>query len=238
MSEMNQDKEAILRRLKKLLAMATDGRGNEAEAANAMRMAQKMMAAHGITEGALISEEVGEFEYGSTKAKTPPPWEGQLLSQLCRAFGARCYWSPGVGPKGARSKGHWVVIGHKPQLEMIRYAFDVVRRQPISARAAHVATLPEYWTRPRKATAGDEFGLGFVEALKSKITTYADQDERIKAEVDKRITDRTGGRVIRHAQSSYAGMNGDARGAGAAAGASASLHRATTGRAETLKIGG
>lgn len=231
-TEVNMD--AIMRRLKKLLALAMDPAAAPGEAENAMRMAQKLMAAHGVTDGAIASSEIDEFRYQSTKAATPPPWEGALLAQLARAFGSRCYWEPGRGFRGARDKGYWVVLAHKPQLEMIQYAFDVLRRQLISERAKFVATLPAHWTRPRKADEGDTFGMAFIRKLSEKISAYADQPEAVTRALEARIRERTGGHVLKRRN-----LNGSwaATEAGAAAGAKASLHRATGGRPETLKIG-
>ncbi len=243
MSEMNNgkedgkatDPEAVMRRLKKLLALAMDPAAAPGEAENAMRMAQKLMAAHGISDGAIASSEIDEFRYQSTKAATPPPWEGALLSQLSRVFGSRCYWESGRGFKGARDKGYWVVLAHKPKLEMIQYAFDVLRRQLIASRAKHVATLPDYWTRPRKAAEGDAFGLAFIEALSKKISEYADQDQRITDALAARIEERCGGGRLKYRPISATEAS---RQAGAAAGANANLHRATSGSAGFVKIGG
>lgn len=226
--------EGALRRLKKLLAMAMDGRGNPAEAENAMRMAQKLMAAHGLTEGALAEAEVDEFSYTSTKAAKPPPWEGELLRQLRRAFGTRHYWSSGKGPRGARSKGNWVVVGEKNKLELVRYAFDVIRRQLIKERSAFVTTLPVYYTRPRKALEADAFGLSFVDALSKKISDFSGQDPNVAAAIDKRITDACGGRKVSSAKVIY---TSNAMSAGQAAGANANLHRPMHGAAAQLKIG-
>ena len=139
-TEVNMD--SVMRRLKKCLALAMNPAAAPGEAKNAMRMAQKLMAAHKITDGAIASSEIDEFRYQSTKAATPPPWEGSLLSMLARAFGSRCYWEGGRGYKGMRDKGYWVVLAHKPQLEMIQYAFDVIRRQLIKARASMLRSEP------------------------------------------------------------------------------------------------
>lgn len=225
--------ESVMRRLKKLLALAMDPAAAPGEAENAMRMAQKLMATHQITDGAIASSEIDEFRYQSTKAVTPPPWEGALLSTLARAFGSRCYWEPGRGFRGMRDKGYWVVLAHKPQLEMIHYAFDVIRRQLIKARGEHVATLSDYYTRPRKAAEGDAFGMAFIETLSGKIMTYADQDEKIKAALADKLAERTGGNKLR---SKHIAASAASRLAGAAAGASASLHRAASGSAGHLKI--
>lgn len=222
--------DGVMRRLKKLLAMAMDGRGNPAEAENAMRMAQKLMAAHGITEGGVAASEVDEFSYQSTKAAVPSPWESALLRCLGRAFGCKHYWVGGRGMKGARDKGHWHVVAAKHQLELIRYAFDVVRRQMIKARAEFVATLPDYYTRPRKAAEGDAFGLAFVDALDKKILALADQDPLVAKAIDEHVLRICGGNTVKRS-ATIAWTSGAAE-AGAAAGAKASIHRPMNGAGE------
>jgi len=231
----NVNMESVMRRLKKLLALATDPAAAPGEAENAMRMAQKLMVAHAITDGAIASSEIDQFRYQSTKAKTPPPWEGGLLSTLAKAFGSRCYWEPGRGFKGARDKGYWVVLAHKPQLEMIQYAFDVLRRQLIKARSEFVATLPAYMTRPRKADEGDAFGLGFIRALDAKIIAYSDQPEAVTKALEAKINEICDGKTIKN-RNLRAGESAHA--AGKEAGSKASLHRATGGSAGHLRIGG
>ena len=226
--------EGTMRRLKKLLALAMDSAAAPGEAENAMRMAQNLMRKHGVTDGAIASSEIDEFKYQSSKAKSPPPWEAKLLAQLSRAFGSRCYWDPGRGPKGYREKGYWHVLAHKPQLEMIQYAFDVLRRQLIASRSKYVATLPSYLTRPEKAREGDRFGLAFIEALSAKISTYSDQDAAITKALSERVAEVCGGNKIKQRP---IGWSAEAANAGAAAGAQANLPRGTGGEVR-LKIGG
>jgi Protein of unknown function (DUF2786) len=218
---MTQHDEGTMRRLKKLLTLASDPAAAPGEAANAMRMAQNLMAKFNITDGAIASSEIGEFELRSTKTATPPPWEGALLGNLCRAFGARNYWCrAGVGTKGV---GSWVVLAHKPQLEMIQYAFEVLRRQLVKQRTAFIATLPPYWTRPQKAQEGDAFGLGFVASLSKKIAVYAEPDAAVRQALDAKIEEVTGGKTFDYKPTRSAT---DAATRGAQAGAAADVHRA------------
>lgn len=226
--------ESTMRRLKKLMALAADSAAAPGEAANAMRMAQALMAKYNVTEGAVVSSEIEEFSYKSTKAVSPPPWEGRLIAELCRAFGARCYWSGGAGFRGFRDKGHWHVLAEKRQLLLIQYAFDVIRRQLIRDRAKFVATLPEWMTRPRKAAEGDAFGLAYVKQLSKKISTFSGQDERVTRALEAKITEICGGNKLKNR---VPNASDAARQAGAAAGAGANLHRPMSGAAERLKIG-
>lgn len=222
---------AVLRRLQKLLAMASDGRGNPAEAENAMRMAQKLMAAHGITTGALAADQIGEIAYVSSKTKNPPPYETALLYLLRKAFGCRHYWSPSYQHRGL---GQWHIVAPKAQLELVRYAFDVVRRQLLKARAAYVATLPDHLSRMRKAAEGDAFGIAFVEALSNKVLALADVAPEIEQALEDRVQAVCKGHVGNPAKN--LAFTHNALSAGREAGAQASLHRPMSGGRETLKL--
>lgn len=229
---MNTPDEATLRRLKKLLAMAMDGRGNQAEAENAMRMAQKLMAAHGLTEGALAASEVGETAYVSSKTKIPPPYESAILRVLKKAFGIRHYWTPSHVHRGC---GSWHIVAPKHQLELVRYTFDVVRRQLLKARATFVATLPAHQGRMEKAAQGDAFGIAFVEELEKKILDFANLDPAIEQALEAHVDRICGGNKVK--RTSKVTWTHGAVEAGRAAGTQATLHRPMGGRAETLKIG-
>ena len=222
-----------MRRLKKLLALAGDGAAAPGEAANAMRMAQALMAKYNINETTLASAEIAEEYLPSSKATSPPPWEAKLLAELARAFGARILWNYGVGPKGSRSKGAWTLLAVKPQAELIKYAAEVLRRQLLKARAAYIKTQPDYWTRPRKAADADLFGLSYVTALSGKISTFANPEPVEKA-LQLRFEQLSNGGKVKMPR-----VTGTDRAAqlGAEAGAQANLHRPMQGREALKQIG-
>jgi hypothetical protein len=180
-----QAPENVMRRLKAMLALASDPAAAPGEAENAMRMAQNLMRKYGVTDGAIAQEQIGEFMFKSTKATEPPVWESWLMQEIARAFGARVLWASGRGLLGARDKGHFIVLAPKPHLDMMKYAFELLRKQLVKKRAAFITTLPSYLTRPAKAQEADTFGVGFVENLATKISDYAG-DETVKAALDKR----------------------------------------------------
>lgn len=216
------DMDSVMRRLKKLLALATDPAAAPGEAENAMRMAQNLMKKHKVSNAEMASSEIGEHMTQSTKATTPPPYESALLWELCRGFGAKHYWTPGRGPKGMRDKGYWYIVAEKSNLELIKYAYEVVMRQLTSSRSKYVAGLPEYWTRPRKAADGDAFGMAFVSALSKKIVDFTGQDPLIATAIATRVQDVTQGRVAKRVEIKW---SSEAIIKGKEAGEKASLHR-------------
>jgi hypothetical protein len=84
------NKEAVLRRIQKLLAIAADDRANPNEAASAAGMAEKIMRKYQIEQSEVImtslkagddlgmSESVASAKTNGTKVKIVPPWAGML----------------------------------------------------------------------------------------------------------------------------------------------------------------
>lgn len=219
------DMDSVMRRLKKLLALATDSAAAPGEAENAMRMAQSLMKKHKVTNLGMAQSEIGEHMTQSSKATTPPPYESALLWELGRGFGAKHYWQPGRGPKGMRDKGYWFIVAEKGNLDLIKYAYEVVMRQLVAARSKYVAELPAHWTRPRKAADGDAFAMAFVSALRKKITDFTGQDPLIQQAIASSIQAATGGRVLERPEIKWSDA---AIIKGKEAGEKASLHRSVS----------
>lgn len=67
-NERNERRQRMLEKVRKLLAMGRDGRGNENEQETAMRQANKIMAEFGIAEAEcdLSAIDAGEMSFGET----------------------------------------------------------------------------------------------------------------------------------------------------------------------------
>jgi hypothetical protein len=183
--------EDILRKIKKCLALASSPVAGEAEAA--MRQAQKLMAMHGVTDGAMARNEITAKHLQGTRGINPTPWETSLAFMCCRAFGAKLLWSK--GPKGGKTNadnGWWTFIAPKSNVELIVYTFTVLSRQVLKARSQFLTDNEwrfEDLTRVKKAAA---FCEGFVHRLGKKVGD-AMLDPRVKQAMDdwtKEISDR------------------------------------------------
>lgn len=107
MSERDERKQAMLTKVRKLLNMARDGRGNEHESEIAMRQANRIMAEYGIEEAEadISALDAGEFVYGEAQCgpdgrapeqgkiyRTMPGYAGVLavgVAKFCDAIIAR-----------------------------------------------------------------------------------------------------------------------------------------------------
>ena len=116
------ERDDAMRKVRKLLAIATDGRGNLNEAEAAMRQAQAMMRQHGIDEaeatladaasGAnMVREDHSPYAYSATDVPTKvPSWVGVVAVGVARLAEVRldvCHNRGGPNP-GARVRfsGH------------------------------------------------------------------------------------------------------------------------------------
>lgn len=207
--------EDAMRKIRKCLALASSS--NQAEAAAAMRQAQKLMDMHGVTEGALDRAAVKASYIRGKAGAAPSEWENRLVWLCCHAFGGKPLWSK--GPKGGKTdadNGWWTFLAEGERAELIKYAYAVLVRQVLAARAKRSA----------------EWHIG----LSHKVAPHA-LDDRARAALDAAIDDTktkdAPNAKIREAAWASAG----AILAGAADGKKASFYAAAKGREVQLKLG-
>lgn len=147
----------ILRKIKKCLALSESSEPHEAEAA--LRQAQKLMEAHGISQVDLQLSAIGETRLRSMVSATKvSSWEHRLMKLVADAFGCHLLWIRGNSHASTAEHvfGKWVIVGLATQVPIAEYAAQVLMRKLVKARAAHVASLPEWYARapirPRRPT--------------------------------------------------------------------------------------
>lgn len=168
---MDTNRMKILAKIKKLMAMT--GSPEPAEAATALRMMQKLMAQHGLTEA-----DVATAEFAATKLKSKTSvtklkvWELALVRLLTRAFGCDVMWIDGNST--LRIMASYVLIGPIGQLELCRHGLIVLQRQLLSARAKYARTLDaRIMGRSRVTMQADSFALGWVMAVEKMVHEFA-----------------------------------------------------------------
>ena len=226
---MSNIDDKILSKIKKCLALSQSP--EPAEAAAALRQAQKMMEMHGITQADLGRADIGRAEVKSkASVSRVKDWELKLLNLVAKAFGCRLLWmesssySPDV-------YGRYVLIGLKTQTELAQYTADVLQRKLIKARAAFVTGLPGYMNRGEKTVEADGFCHGWVKAIGATVHEFALTPET-KALIDGRVNELSKGRAsVQRRQAGSMGLN-----AGYAAGSNESIHR-PVGARQNLMLG-
>lgn len=158
------DKQKVLEKIKKCLALGESA--NEHEAAQAIRQAQILMGKYGISEMDVELSAVSEKGVGC--AATLPNWHQVLISRCAKAFGVGCYMNREWGLAEARFFG----IGIKP--ELAAYAYEVLLRQLKKERREYIKTELKAVRLPRNKTArADQFCTGWVYAIAQKVKEFA-----------------------------------------------------------------
>ena len=164
-NERNERRQRMLEKVRKLLAMANDGRGNENEAEIAMRQANRIMAEYGIDEAEadMSAIDAGDMVYGEAQctpdgkapepgkvARSFPNWAGVL------AIGVSAF-TDSVVIRRTTSAGQVLVFqGEKNDVLLARWLFGVLvhsinaeqklsgwtkRGESVAFRGAAAATL-------------------------------------------------------------------------------------------------
>lgn len=160
---MNRDQAA--EKIKKCLQLAKSAEAHEAAAA--MRQAQKLMTEFGLGEADVELLDVGEarIKAGGLRLQA---WETTLAGIVAEAFGCAIYSSINIF-----DERKWVFVGVKPGNDIAAYAFDVLRRQCVRLRAAHVSAQPRNCKPSTKTARGDTFAMAWVHAVEALVERFA-----------------------------------------------------------------
>jgi hypothetical protein len=172
----NLDK--IKDKIKKLFALSKSP--NASEAALALEMAQKLMAEYGVK-----LNDVGEFEIAEERIEGnsgvhPPRHEIYLAGQIAKAFG--CQSAYGVARRIPKSfyghdytdpkYGH-IFVGLEHRVKIASFIADVLLRKLKKARNEYMRKLSRVRLRANKIKRADDFCLGWVHTVVSKLHEFA-----------------------------------------------------------------
>jgi hypothetical protein len=227
------DKEKIIGKIRKCLALAASS--NEHEAAAAMRQAQKLMEMHNVEHTELLAAGATECAAHAGATKTPATWENNLAMTVSDAFGCRLLF------QGSWGGGKWKFIGTGARPEIAQYAFSVLFRQLRRSRASFIKEKCKRLKPSSKTRRADLYCMAWTNAVASKaqamsispeeaevLDAYMLQQYPETAELKSR--DRTQGRKL-------SSNDWNAYAHGAAAGRNAQLNHGVSGSACPALIG-
>lgn len=174
MSERNK----ILAKIKKCLALSSSSNEHEAEAA--LRQARALMEKHGIDDDDMLAYEASEQRAKSGAKTKPVSYENSLACKVADAFGCRIIF---ITAPLWNSQGHWSFIGCGVAPEIASYAFQVLYRQCKRARTEHINTKLKRCKTATKTRRADLFCEGWMYAVSGKIAALA-ENERQTAAID------------------------------------------------------
>lgn len=170
---MSPDREAIIAKIKKCLALAKSS--NEHEAAIALRQAQRLMQQHGITDFDVETAEIQEEATKAGASSEPSRWECGLATRVSRAFDCEVFLAVDY------PVGKWTFVGAAPAAEIARYAFEVMFRQVKRARSGYIKSTLKRCGPTSRTRRADLFCEGWVVAATALIEAFAGSEaQRVK----------------------------------------------------------
>ena len=167
--------EKILDKIKKCLALARSA--NEHEAAAALRQAQKLMEAHGISDQDVLASQASETGAKAGAVTKPAEWEAALAGRIASAFGCELVFS-----RRTWTTAEWRFIGAGASPEVASYAFQVLLRQARTARSAYIGTALKRIRKPAtKTVRADLFCEGWVLTATSTVTAWTHTDAQAES---------------------------------------------------------
>lgn len=228
------NRDNILEKIRKCMALANSG--NEHEAAAALRQARKLMEMHQVSQAEMLAVGVNEAPAKAGVISRPPSWENQLAGFIAHVFGCRVIF------RESFVQSSWVFVGLPPANEVAAYSFEVLYRQAKKARQEFMAQHLKRFKKANKVRRADLFSEGWVRSAcrsVSPLTPAEGAEEAIRAYMDLKHTnlgkletvDRNKGRSL--SEKDAAALD-----AGLSAGRHAQLHKGVGTGAEPLMLGG
>jgi len=148
------DRENIMEKIRKCLAMAKSAEGNEAE--TALRQARKLMEAYQVSHAEMLAIDIKEHSVKAGVISRPSIWESDLASGIAHVFGCRLLF------RGGWDCSFWVFIGLPPSNEVAAYSFEVLFRQAKKARSQFMGESLKRFKKANKVRRADLFSEGWV----------------------------------------------------------------------------
>lgn len=168
---MSRDRNDLLARIKKCLALGKSS--NPHEAAAAMRQAKKLMEMAGVTVEDVALAGITDVNL-DLPSKTLPRWHHVLISIVASGFGCECMMT-----RSFFGEPFVHFIGTAARVEVASYAYTVLRRQIMGARKIFIAGLSKNCKTRSKTLRADSYCEGFVLALRGKVQALTlPEDER------------------------------------------------------------
>lgn len=220
----------VLDKIKKCLALSQSS--EPAEAAAALRQAQKLMAIHGVSQADLGRADLGQADVKSkVSVSRLKDWELRLIQLIARAFGCKLLWLRSSS-YSTDVYGRYTLIGLKAQVQLAQYTCEVLQRRLLKARNNFVQTLPAYYYRRDKTRQADGFCHGWVDAISRTVHDFALPEatqQLIEAEL---ASQTTGEAKVQERPGMAAGYE-----AGREQGADESIHSPVANRDPVLALG-
>jgi NifU-like protein involved in Fe-S cluster formation len=167
-----------LEKIKKCLEMAKSKTSNPHEAETALRQAHKLMEMYNLEVGDVLASMAGEHPILAGSEGSPPVWRVRLAQVCADAFGTRIIVS-----NRRYSAARFIFVGCSAAPELAGYAYQVLVRQLQKARREFLDTQKRC-KRSTKVARGDAFANGWLDAVNSKIQSFAGVEDNIAEAIE------------------------------------------------------
>ncbi len=230
-----KDRNKLLEKIKKLLALSKSS--NPHEAAKALALAQKLMAQNELNQSDII---FSEYDSKQKFALNTPRYIHNLSSLICRAFAVEGYFSNHyAGQEYGENKLHAVFFGKEERPMIASYCFDVLYRQLQKARQDFNANQSKRLKRSTLIARADNFCEGWVLGVYEIINEFV-VDTQEKEEMQEQRRKLNEKRKLTKGRVREVGIcrerDDNSRDLGYEQGKKAQLNRAVNGQ-ETAKLG-
>lgn len=223
------DKEKVLDKIKKCLALGKSA--NEHEAAQALKQAQALMLKYEISDADVVLSDIREQSGARKMAFKLAEWQWSVANMVADVFGCECYM---LGKT-------MMFYGLGNRAEIASYAFDVVYRQISAARREFLKTCRA--RKPSNRTyLADQFCNGWMMGAWGVVKEFemSDDEKAVMADYKRKKHPHIDKAVVRDAKSSK--LDGSAAMIkaivkGHAAGKNVQLHHAMNGAEGVKQIG-
>lgn len=183
-----EDKKRVLRRLKKILALADSD--NPGEAAAALHQARVLMDKYGLEQADAQESAIEETELVASGTELAR-WESSLAGVVAAALGVSIVIRKFVRKRGlTRPKATIVFIAESHKSQLAKYAFEILRKKLRKAMSqSFEAMLISAGVNPKalriNAQQRDAYAYAWCKAIREKVEALA---PAVAPEVDSYIS--------------------------------------------------
>lgn len=171
--------DRIMRKIERCLALSQSA--NAHEAGIALRQAQRLMAANGLSEQDVAVASVTEHTVAAQAGKTPPRYLDALATLINAAFGTQAVYSVSLDEHSHQIRwlGQWRFLGTDGASQVAAYAYEVLQRQLIRDRKAFQQGLNKRIKRATRIRRGDAYAEAWVMGARESIIPLERSEETV-----------------------------------------------------------
>lgn len=180
---MSMDKQKVLDKVTKLLALANNPGANTNEASIALRQARALMAQYNIESDELRAGQVAESSIRTGTRRSPADWLHSLAATCAAAFDCShlSYYHPSMGYC-------FKFLGKGIGPELASYAYSSLALQLQKARREHVSQQKRCQLKTKRRR-GQLFAEGWIGAVANKVRQFAGElDSETQADITAYLT--------------------------------------------------